>query len=156
MRGEVQVLFHVPPFPISTGRACSNDTMRKTSHAKHHVDVRHALSEALRGCAVTQGEGPTRKTSSACPTSVAVTDPMCKRMVWHLCRLYYARDCKYCVRHKSNMLRQAAARAFTRAPLQTRAFTSVKLPDLPYDYSALSPAISPEIMEVRPVSSHAL
>jgi hypothetical protein len=42
---------------------------------------------------------------------------------------------------------RAARPTRTAAMSSTRAF-SVKLPDLPYDYSALAPIISPEIMEV--------
>jgi hypothetical protein len=44
--------------------------------------------------------------------------------------------------------------ALSRAsPAQARAFSTVKLPDLPYDYSALAPAIAPEIMEVGRVAA---
>uniref|UniRef100_A0A7S0R035 Superoxide dismutase n=1 Tax=Pyramimonas obovata TaxID=1411642 RepID=A0A7S0R035_9CHLO len=60
------------------------------------------------------------------------------------------------------MLRQAcsslvrAARPARTAAVSTssRAFSTVTLPDLPYDYSALAPIISPEIMELHHAKHH--
>jgi len=47
------------------------------------------------------------------------------------------------------MLR-TAVRAASRAPFAARGLaTPVKLPDLPYDFGALAPVISGEIMQVR-------
>ena len=50
------------------------------------------------------------------------------------------------------MLRSAVrAASAARAPFATRGLaTPVKLPDLPYDFGALAPVISGEIMQVRP------
>jgi hypothetical protein len=53
---------------------------------------------------------------------------------------------------QTKMLRQGVSALSRASPAQARAFSTVKLPDLPYDYSALAPAIAPEIMEVGSLS----
>mmetsp|Transcript_37289 Transcript_37289/g.45070 ORF Transcript_37289/g.45070 Transcript_37289/m.45070 type:complete len:222 (+) Transcript_37289:87-752(+) len=55
------------------------------------------------------------------------------------------------------MLRTVSS-AFSRSiqrSVHTRGIATVSLPDLPYDYSALAPVISPEIMELHHAKHHA-
>jgi Fe-Mn family superoxide dismutase len=55
------------------------------------------------------------------------------------------------------MLR-TALRAAARAPASSgaRGLATVKLPDLPYDFSALAPVVSGEIMQARHAHTHTL
>lgn len=52
--------------------------------------------------------------------------------------------------HFSPMLRATASRSVKPLLGNARSIVTAKLPDLPYDFGALQPVISGEIMQVRP------
>jgi superoxide dismutase len=53
------------------------------------------------------------------------------------------------------LFRLRASAGSTSIGSAARAFSTQKLPDLPYDYSALEPVISAEIMEIHHSKHHA-
>ncbi len=52
-------------------------------------------------------------------------------------------------------LLSAAREGWSAAPSMTRSISSIKLPELPYSYSALEPFISGHIMELHHAKHHA-